>query len=69
MSPKPRSLIADLWPRARRHVSMRMVFALAAVCVALLVVFVGGRVGLAASCLFLLSGIAWAGRTDRKSVV
>ena len=63
MSPKPRSLIADLWPRARRHVSMRMVFALAAVCVALLVVFVGGRVGLAASCLFLLSGIAWAGRT------
>ncbi|WP_017609383.1 glycosyltransferase family protein [Nocardiopsis xinjiangensis] len=63
MIPKLRALLADLWRRVRTHVSKRMVFALAAACVALLVVFVGGRVGLAASCLFLLGGIAWAGRS------
>lgn len=63
MIPKLRALLANLWRRARPHVSMKVVFALAAACVAVLVVFVGGRVGLAAACLFLLGGIAWAGRS------
>src|SRR5699024_2761205 len=63
MIPKPRALFVHLWRRMRSHVPMRMVFALAAACVAVLVVFVGGRVGLAAACLFLFGGITWAGRS------
>lgn len=63
MTPNPRALLADLRRRVRRHVSMRMVFALSAVGVALLVVLVGGRPALAAASLFLGAGVAWAGRS------
>ncbi|GHD35521.1 glycosyltransferase family protein [Nocardiopsis kunsanensis] len=63
MIPKLRALLVDLWRRTRAHVPMRTVFVLATACVAVLVVFVGGRVGLAAASLFLLGGTAWAGRS------